>query len=421
MRSIQCVALAVLACTAFGEEAQKQIPVTGTVVDPDGRPLHEYTLEMRVTRPDPAASGGKRERLERVTTDAQGRFTSALPHTSGPVRFTRVDTDATTFQATRGGLEALDPVVRDFERKHDGTPIRLEVPCGPAFQLSWKARENPEEHDGPALGASSARLIAVEPGVIDEGSTLATSLRVRDELHGWVRFGGLPPRGPDARLVLEVLTVDGRWKSTADVTELAPKGGGALALEWRPACRWIGSVPVERDRGGERTWFFAEQLDETGAVLLRLRRELEPDGRVVFRGLDPGRWRFATRPLFQAPWSSGVLDLEFAKPPKTPIDLQPLDGITPLACLVTGGTAEEGSPPPRPGRVRVARPGAEEPLAELELVWAMHEGRWLARVELPRVAPGEYALTVLPPQGTSGAGVTRTARAGGPVVEIEWR
>jgi hypothetical protein len=277
------------------------------------------------------------------------------------------------------------------------------------------------------------------PGDVNEGAYFTTSVRAQDESHGWVRFGGLPfvdeqsltglpsqPIEPDPRrLVLEVVTSDGLWKSSADVTEVWRAHGRKVELEWVPCCRWTGSIAGGQPSPTERIWVTAERLDEKDNVVERRRKRIEPGGGVPFRGLDPGRWRFASSALRFEKWSSETYELEKSKSVSAKIDLAPIkDGVT-FVCGVSGGPVVEGGRPQRPGRAWISRSGPILPLDEKPLAWVEREGKWIVPLEFEGVPPGEYALVVVPvgdDHEESGSKLTSlSSTAGGPIPEVEWR
>lgn len=400
--------------------------VTGVVVGPDGKPLGEYTLEMRITRPDPSQPGGQRVRLERVTTDAEGRFTSALQHTNGPVRLTRIDTEITTLGCSRGGLAELEPLISERVLAHEGSPLRLDLPCGPTFRLGWKPREEEiGETTPPALGASLARLVTRTPGDVDEGREYTTRLRVLDELHGWVRFAGWPAPGLVAgeRVFLEVVTVDGRWKAVVDVTEFAAQSASELELSWRPTCRWVGTIADRRAATNGILWMHAERLAESGAVVERRRARVEPDGRVLLRGLDPGTWRFTLKPLRYREWTSGAITLVPDEPAQASIALEPIALGVAAECLARGGPVVPDGTPPSAARAWLTRAGEILPQDESTLEWRPVDGAWRASIAFSDVPPGEYQMLVLPPDGPELGTRSATCRlvTGSSCSGVEWR
>jgi hypothetical protein len=424
-----------LVCGSFGDPEPKPTHVTGVVLGPDLAPLPEYTLALYTTRPDQEKKDTPRTRVERVTTDADGRFTSALTYSPGPLRFERIDRDSTTLARSAGDLNHIALPIRIFDRDHDGKPVKLVVPCGPTFDLTWKpyVPKEGETSPGPAIGISVARLFV--PNKIDDGWSYTTTPRAIDETHAWVRFGGSPvdPWGPNPeRLVLEVVSGDGLWISSADVTELQRSKSRKVELAWKPCCTLVAVLEGVQPTPGERIWMYAERLDEKGVVLERRRKRVGIDRTALYTGLDEGTWRLSALSLRNSPWTGTPFELRHDTVPKIQVDLKPYEQRTSFHCFATGDPVVEGGREPRPGIAWISRDDGSDvprgmiPLDEQPLVWTQKNGAWQADIEFKDVIPGAYLFAVVAPPSQDGPYLDRMSGpmnsvTGGPIPGVSWR
>src|SRR6185436_8267774 len=166
-------------------------------------------------------------------------------------------------------------------------------------------------------------------------------------------------------------------------------------------------------------------------VLERRRRLVEPDGKVLYRGLDAGTWRLSATSLRYEPWVGEPIALKHASPVKTQVDLKPCEKGTSFVCFAHGDRVVEGGREPRPGSAWIARDSGAEipkgliPLDEQPLVWKQHEGEWRAEVTFADILPGAYlcAIVALDSEVAPNPRMSMIMNSvtGGPIPGISWR
>ncbi|MBL8858617.1 MAG: carboxypeptidase regulatory-like domain-containing protein [Planctomycetes bacterium] len=391
---IKLLLLASIALGAIASEDEKPALITGVVHSArTSAPLHEYSLEIR--------AGG---RLEHVTTDSKGRFTSALRYAPGRITVRPFDSEATFSMPTRGGLPLPGAATDTLDLAWKGAPLELSVACGPTFQLAWNPHA--ESDSQPSVGSALARLITVTPDTIDEGAAMETRVRVAADGRAWVRFGALPVRSfpEDSAARLEIVTADGLWKSGIEVSAAELFKSGALDLTWRPCGLIAGSVRSESNRSVPNAWVTLERVGATDdAVLERRRTRAAPDGNFIVTGLELGRWRLMLNPLRHHPYSSPILDLKEKPRAQHSITLD-YEGVRrSLEGRAIAGAAVEGAASPPSARVTLQRPEEGVPDESVELQWRPEAGKWTATFVFVDLPLRRYELVLEPSPGEEAA------------------
>lgn len=412
-----CGALALAVCASFGDPDTTPKIVTGVLLNAlDQKPLPEYTFVVQATG-DPLSSDSRPNAawMERLTTRADGTFTSVRAFPIRPLELTPIDWESTVFTAEVGGLPlprtssprmpanvlgVLGPDDRvTFRVAFDGKPLEILMPSGPTFDLEFGRVD--VETGGPVIGASTARLIATGSNAVDEGAALTTTVRTLDPDHGWARFAALPrdafskPRG--ARL--EVVAADGKWKAVLDVSEQLEKGVRRVKLEWKPCARWSGSLRGLRTSQLVPNWISAERVADDGGVLERRRVSVGPDGSFLFQGLEPGAWRLTTRPLRAKAYTGPVKKLTLEEPVSETIDLERIEARLVIAGRAIGGPVVKGAGEPERARVVLRRADEPLPFSEIGLVWAAVNERWVAEFSFTELPEGEYEIDIVTADG----------------------
>lgn len=399
MKSLLACSLFLLAVPARADDAQKLL--SGVLLDANGRvPLPEFTLEIQAGA-----------HLERVTTDASGRFTSGMPFAPGTLAIRPIDSESTERVPLLGGLEQPSAAPAELAVEWKGTPLEVVVPCGPTFDLTWKALA--DEANPPAVPASVARLVSTSPGAIDEGVALRATVRTAADGRTWVRFAALPatPFAKPFGTRLEIVTRDGFWMSTAEVSTTDAKEARAVALEWKPCSRWTGTLRDPKGRTVPRTWMTLTRTSEEGAILERKRTCCDGQGSYRFTGLVPGIWTLRGHPLRFAEFASEKRTLEPRTDSKLSLALDPERKLTALQGRALGATVVEGAPAPLPARIVLRRAGEVLPLETIELAWAIDAGRYAAPFTIPALPMFDYELQLIPPAGDEAAWEARALQA----------
>lgn len=373
-------------------------PVTGRILDAVGRrPLSDYLLEI---------TNGTQ--VERVTTDADGRFAGSLAFAPGPVELRALDAESVSTAPTMGGLPL--PSCGNAPRKAEwkGAPIEWEVAAGPTFELKLAARQ--PEGAPVELASSIAFLEATSPGAVDEGTALRAGVRSDGGARRWVRFAPLPagtfgtPHG--TRLV--VWHGDGLWRAEADVASTLDARGGVVELTWQPCARWIGLLRGAGGRPLGGAWVVLTRTNEQGTVVARRRARTNERGRYEFLALEPGTWRLEGEPLRYNPFKSEPRVLAAGTPSQLNLALDPVRETEPLFVHVRGRPVEPDGAPPPEAEVVLRRAGETLPLETLRVAWSVEEGRYGARVTFPALPKGAYQVQFLPPAGDEEAWPTRS-------------
>lgn len=343
--------------------------IEGRVATTDGEPVADAWVSLVAAERPPVPAWGNEDSpyTRHASTDSEGRF-----------RFRRLRQGRYQVHASAAGLYSPGPSTLEL-----GGPIEgLELVLAPG-----------EEVAGRLLGVPADQLATVRIVVTGEGGA---RYQRGVPLDPWGRFRleGLAP----GRWTVQAIEPAGR-RASGEVEVVAGGGPYELELDLSGGFELRGSVRV----GGEPLAFGTVHLSATGGSWSAV-VQTGADGGFSIAGLEPGPHRLTVR---QDQVSFGERTLELTPGDEVHLDLE--------TAALAGRVLDADGAPAAGGKVYLLERADRWPAAFL--AEAVLDGR--GSFELPRLAPGEYDVSVAPGDGQGQTVVERVSLSAGERRDLE--